>query len=76
MKVSSTKNEKCTITTFSLFRLRITAHFIPTDLLTVCNLCYCGDNQKKKAIVPEYSRLLKESVSIFIIDIHWEGFVI
>ena len=73
MKVSSTKNES-TITTFSLFRLRITAHFIPTDLLTVCNLCYCGDN-KKKAIVPEYSRLLKESVSIFIIDIQ-EGFVI
>ena len=75
MKVSSTKNES-TITTFSLFRLRITAHFIPTDLLTVCNLCYCGDNQKKKkTIVPEYSRLLKESVSIFIIDIQ-EGFVI
>ena len=74
MKVSSTKNES-TITTFSLFRLRITAHFIPTDLLTVCNLCYCGDNQKKKAIVPEYSRLLKESVSVFIIDIQ-EGFVI
>ena len=39
---------KTAVTTFILFQLRITVHFISMDLVTSCNLCYCSDNEKKK----------------------------